>query len=83
MEESGVSTINWDDLKNGTTIKMKDFPSIRLLKLDNNKGCYFGYNEEPVLVDIKEYVSNKHGIYFYFQTSEDDWHPLTNRLWSI
>ena len=83
MEESSVSTINWDDLKNGTTIKMKDFPSIRLLKLDNNKACYFGYSEEPVLVDIKEYVSNKHGIYFYFQTSEDDWHPLTNRLWSI
>lgn len=83
MEESKVSTINWDDLLNGTTIQMRDFPSIRLLKLDNHKGCYFGFNDEPKLVDIKEYVSEKHGCYYYFQTNESDWHPLTNRLWRI
>ena len=83
MEECKVSAIEWPDLINGTTLQMKDFPSIRLLKLDNNKACYFGYGDETKIVDVKEHESEKHGSYYYFQTEKDDWHPLTTRLWNI
>lgn len=83
MEESKVCAIDWLDLINGTTLQMRDFPSVRLLKLDNSKACYFDYGGEPKIVDIKEYISEEHGSYYYFQTSDEDWHPLTNRLWNI
>ena len=83
MQGNKISAIEWLDLIDGTTLQMKDFPSIRLLKLDNNKACYFGYGNETKIVDVKEHESEKHGSYYYFQTEKDDWHPLTTRLWNI
>lgn len=74
--------IDWPSIKSGTMIRMKDFPSIRLLKLDNKKACYFSFDDDNgILVDIGTYTSEIHGDYYYFKTCEDDWHPLTNRLW--
>lgn len=78
---AGVIAVDWGSLKSGTMLHMKDFPSVRLLKLDNHKGCYFGYDETTQLVDIKEHVSESHGSYYFFQTGKEDWHPLTTRLW--
>lgn len=80
---SGIQTIDWPSLKSGTTIQMKDFPSIRLMKLDNHKGCYYGYDNYYHIVDIEEYNSEVNGFYYYFQLSREDWHPLTNRLWEL
>ena len=80
---SGIQTIDWPSLKSGTTIQMKDFPSVKLLKLDNTTGLYYGYDDKNVIVKVKEYTSESNGHYYYFQTSDEDWHPLTNRLWSI
>ena len=78
---AGVIAVDWESLKSGTMLRMKDFPSVRLLKLDNSKACYFSYDSEPKTVSIKEHTSEKHGSYYFFQTSQDDWHPLTTRLW--
>ena len=80
---STIEKIDWPSLMNGTSLQMKDFPSVRLLKLDNAKGVYYGYGENSVVVDIKEYNSESHGNYYYFQTCKDDWHPLTTRLWDM
>lgn len=75
--------IDWPSLKSGTTLYMRDFPSIKVMKLDNRKGFYFGYdNANGVLVDIGTYTSELYGDYHYFRTSQDDWHPLTSRLWT-
>ena len=73
----------WESLKNGTTLQMKDFPTVRVLKLDNSKGCYFSYENKIQIVDIKEYESEEIGHYYVFQTCETDWHPLTKRLWKL
>jgi len=73
--------INWESLKSGAMLRMKDFPSIKLLKLSNSKACYFPYGDDSIIVDIKEYESEINGFYYYFQTKKDDWHPLTIRLW--
>lgn len=79
--EKNVISIDWKSLKSGTMLHMKDFPTIKLLKLDNSKACYFNYENDSILVNIKEYESKEHGSYYYFQTNKDDWHPLTKRLW--
>lgn len=78
---TGVIAVDWDALKSGTMLHMKDFPSVKLLKLDNHSACYLSYDNEPKIVNIQEHVSEKHGSYYFFQTSKDDWHPLTTRLW--
>ena len=83
MEEKKVFAIDWDALKSGTTLHMKDFPSVRLMKLDNRKGCYIVDTNDPKIVNIGEYVSEAHGTYRYFSLSKDDWHPITNRLWVV
>jgi hypothetical protein len=80
---SGIQTIDWPSLKSGTTIQMKDLPSVKLLKLDNTTGLYYGYSESHTIVKIKEYVSESNGHYYYFQISPEDWHPLTTRLWNV
>jgi hypothetical protein len=82
MEKEKPFAFDWEGLKSGEIIHMKDFPSIRVLKLDNKKACYFGYDEaNGVLVDILTYASEIHGDYHAFKVTGDDWHPLTNRLW--
>jgi len=78
-----VTAVDWPSLKSGTMLHMRDFPTVKLLKLDNSKGCYFNYSGETILVDVGEYTSEVNGSYYYFQTEKDDWHPLTNRLWTI
>ena len=78
---SGVISVDWCSLKSGSLLYMKDFPNIKILKLDNSKGCYFVYNSDPQIVNIKEYISEKNGSYYFFKLGEDDWHPLTRRLW--
>jgi len=80
---TGVIAIDWESLKNGTTMHMKDFPSVIVIKLSNSKACFFKYDYNCTVVDIKEHTSEEYGSYFYFQTTKDDWHPLTNRLWEI
>ena len=80
---SGIQTIDWPSLKSGTTIQMKDFPSVKLLKLDNTTGLYYGYDDKNVIVNVKEYTSESNGHYYYFQIGPDDWHPLTARLWRV
>ena len=82
MENKTVA-INWDNLLPGSTIYMKDFPKIKLIKLDSAKAAYVGYDNYPKIVEIKEYASEGHGNYMYFQTNPNDWHPLTTRLWKI
>lgn len=77
-----ISSIDWLNIPSGTMLHMKDFPSVKLLKLDNSKGCYFNYESDSLEVEVKEYVSETHGNYYYFQTHKDDWHPLTTRLWT-
>ena len=47
-------------------IHMRDFPSVRLLKLDNNKAVYYSYDGIGRVVDIKLYDSHEHGEYYYF-----------------
>lgn len=83
MEKEKPFAIDWPSIKSGTMLHMKDFPSIKLLKLDNHKGCYFGFDEAEngVLVDIKTYTSELHGDYYYFRMTSEDWHPITSRLW--
>ena len=49
---SGIQTIDWPSLKSGTTIQMKDFPSVKLLKLDNTTGLYYGYSETNKLINF-------------------------------
>lgn len=83
MEQKKVFAIDWEALKSGTTLYMKDFPSVRLMKLDNRKGCYIMNTNDPKIVDIGEYVSEANGPYHYFRLNSEDWHPLTNRLWII
>ena len=78
---TGVIAVDWGNLKSGTMLHMKDFPTIKLLKLDNSKGCYFAFDNVSQLVDIREHISENHGSYYFFQTHKDDWHPLTTRLW--
>ena len=69
MEKEKPFSIDWESIKTGTMIHMKDFPSIKLLKLDNRKACYFGFDDENgILVDIKTYNSELHGEYYYFKT---------------
>jgi hypothetical protein len=81
MEKEKPFALDWSSIKSGTMLHMKDFPSVKLLKLDNHKACYFNYGESAILVDIKEHTSNTHGTYYYFKTCLDDWHPLTSRNW--
>jgi len=83
MEKGTVFALDWEKIKTGTMLHMKDFPAIKLLKLDNRKACYFKDNGETQLVDIGEFTSEIHGSYYYFKTCKDDWHPLTNRLWNV
>ena len=84
MEKEKPFAIDWEKIKDGTMLSMKDFPTIKLLKLDNKKACYFGYDSDSgTIVDIDEYVSELHGGYHYFQATKDDWHPLTSRLWNV
>lgn len=78
-----IITIDWPSLKSGSMIHMRDFPSVRLLKLDNNKAVYYSYDGIGRVVDIKLYDSHEHGEYYYFSMGENDWHPLTSRLWNI
>ena len=78
-----IVSIDWPSLKSGTEICMKDFPDIKLLKLNNNKACYFKHDSPGVVVDIKLYSSSEHGEYYYFSMNIDDWHPLTTRLWNL
>ena len=80
MEGCNVYSIDWLNVISGAVLRMRDFPSVRLMKLDNSKACYFDYSGEPKIVDIREHFSDEHGSYYYFQTRLDDWHPLTNRL---
>ena len=81
MEGSKIHAIDWGKIPDGRTLSMRDFPSTTLLKLNNKKGLYTNYRNDSILVDIKEHKSNENGNYYVFQTCEDDWHPLTNRLW--
>ena len=82
MEKQKPFALDWESIKSGTMLHMRDFPSIRLLKLDSTKACYFGYETDfGTLVDVKTFVSQENGEYYYFSMSKDDWHPLTNRLW--
>jgi len=83
MERKTPKAIDWESIKPGTMLSMKDFPTVKLLKLDNSKGIYFGYDISSKVVNIKEYVSEENGGYMYFQTHENDWHPLTTRLWNV
>lgn len=83
MEKNKIMAIDWENLKSGTSMYMKDFPSVKLIKLDNSKACYINYDGISIMVDIKEYSSESHGNYHYFRTCEEDWHPLTSRLWII
>ena len=79
---ASIVAIDWPSIKSGTVIQMKDFPSVRLLKLNNSKGVYYGYDDNSTIVDIKEFNSNENGHYYYFQLNPQDWHPLTTRLWN-
>lgn len=82
MEKEKPFALDWPSIKDGTMLHMSDFPSIKLLKLGNKKGCYFGFDgDSGTLVDIGVYTSELHGDYYYFRMSKEDWHPLTNRLW--
>jgi hypothetical protein len=83
MESKIPVAIDWESIKPGTMLTMKDFPTVKLMKLDNSKGVYFGYDVVSKVVDVKEYISEEHGGYMYFQTYENDWHPLTTRLWNV
>jgi hypothetical protein len=84
MEKNKSFAIDWPSLKSGVTLHMSDFPSIKLIKLDNKKGFYFGNDDsDGVLVDIGLYDSEVNGEYYYFQITKDDWHPITSRLWSV
>ena len=77
-----IVAIDWPSIKSGMVIQMRDFPSVRLLKLNNSKGVYYGYDDNSTIVDIKEFNSDENGHYYYFQLSPQDWHPLTTRLWN-
>lgn len=85
MEKEKPFAIDWLSIKSGTVIKMKDFPSVRLLKLDDRKGCYFNPSSEDdgTLVDIVTYKSEVNGEYYAFKVTEEDWHPITSRLWNL
>jgi len=83
MENIKVFALDWEKIEVGTMLHMKDFPRIKLQKLDNRKACYIKDNGETLLVNIGEFESELHGSYYYFKTCEDDWHPLTSRLWSL
>ena len=83
MDKKKPFALDWPSVKKGTMLHMTDFPSVRLLKLDDRKGCYFGYETDlGTLVDVKTHTSEINGEYYYFSMSKEDWHPLTNRLWS-
>ena len=63
-------------------INMKDFPRIKLLKLDNRKAVFYSLEGDAKTVDIKIYESYERGYYYYFSTGPNDWHPLSSRLWN-
>ena len=82
MEKEKPFAFDWEKLKSGEMIHMISFPSVKLLKLDDKKACYFGYDDaDGIIVDIITYKSEIHGNYFAFKVTEEDWHPLTSRLW--
>lgn len=81
--ENQTFALDWISIPSGKMLQMRDFQSIKLLKLDDKKACYFDFDNKATEVDINVYESKERGNYYYFQTCKEDWHPLTNRLWAV